>query len=277
MEYVCDTNVWYDIGEGSINPIKLKSGGNRLLSPAINLLEISSSLTTNTFAARKQASQAILDHSDEHLEDPERYIGTIWNLNLQPLKFDWRDVCRTIVTSNDIDELINGAQGIMKVNTAAAKAWRGGFTQKFVQDVDAAIRKFVPNYALRRQNGRMNYLRNANLISNLHNSLNSRVVREAQILTSRSRASCHMSVPPGLPSQSEIDIASAQLMPFVRAYLTFIERAATVQAASPNDWGDLHCFVYLQDNRKLLTGDKKWLEIASNAGMADLVQDSKAI
>lgn len=277
MDYVCDTNVWYEIGAGTLDPAKLKLGGNRLLSPALNALEISSNLDARTLASRKQASQAILDHADEHLEDPERYTGAIWGLNLPPLNLDWKDVCRTIVASNDIAEMVSGAQKIMKVNTAAAQAWRKGFTEKFVDDVETAVRKLVPKYALRRAKGRMDYLTGTANIAMLHAALNCATVKESQILLTRTRASDHLTVTPNPPTQAEIDAATLQLMPFVNAYLTFLEKVATVQAAHPNDWGDLHCFVYLQGNRKLLTGENKWLAIANDAGMAHLVQGSKAI
>lgn len=277
MDYVCDTNVWYDIGAGTLDPAKLKLGGNRLLSPALNSLEISSNLDARTLASRKQAAQAILDHADEHLEDPERYMGAIWGLNLPPLNFDWKDVCRTIVASNDIAEIVSGAQKIMRVNTGAAQAWRKGFTEKFVDDVETAIRQFVPNYALRRAKGRMDHLTGAANIAMLHTALNCATVKESQILLTRTRASDHLTVTPNPPTQAEIDAARLQLMPFVDAYLSFLEKAATVLAAFPNDWGDLHCFVYLQGSRKLLTGEKKWLAIAHDAGMAHFVQDSKTI
>lgn len=64
---------------------------------------------------------------------------------------------------------------------------------------------------------------------------------------------------------------------FVKAYVTFLEMTATERAVTPNDWGDLHCFAYLQSGRKLLTGDDKWLTIASDAGLGHLVQDSKTV
>ncbi len=35
MDYVCDTNVWYEIGYGKKNPTQLKQGGNRLLATGI--------------------------------------------------------------------------------------------------------------------------------------------------------------------------------------------------------------------------------------------------
>ncbi len=154
MDYVCDTNVWYDIAAGRLDPAKLKDGGNRLLAPAINGLEISSNLSANTFKDRKAASQAVIDHADDYLEDPERTMGTIWGLNLPPLGFDWRNVYRTIAASNDLAEIVNGTQNIMKVNAVAAQAWRKGFTDKFVADVETAIRKYAPNYALNRFQGK---------------------------------------------------------------------------------------------------------------------------
>ena len=58
--YVCDTNVWYDIGAGTLEPAKLKVAGNRLLSPAINALEISTNLDDRTFASRNSHRKQFL-------------------------------------------------------------------------------------------------------------------------------------------------------------------------------------------------------------------------
>src|SRR4051794_18330240 len=119
MDFVSDTNVWYDIGSGNLDPAKLKQGGaNRLLAPAINALEISSKLTDRNFADRRKAAQAILDHADELLKDPERNMADIWGLSVTDLNFAWKDVYRTIAASNDINEMNGGAQKIMRVNTA---------------------------------------------------------------------------------------------------------------------------------------------------------------
>jgi hypothetical protein len=277
MGFVCDTNVWYDISTGTLDPANLKRGGNRLLAPAINALELSSNLDDQNLTIRQKASKAVLSHADEHLQDPERHIGAIWGLNLPPLGFDWRDVYRTINASANVTEVVNGTQNIMKVSASTAKAWRKGFTEQFVKDIEAAIRTFAPKYALRRQSGRMDYLTDPAAISKLSIDLRSAAVLESQILTTRLRASTHAASPPPPPNQAETELATPKLMPFVKAYLTLIEKAATVHAVHPNDWGDLHCFVYLQGNRKLLTGENKWLTIARDAGIGNLVQDSKAI
>lgn len=217
MDYVCDTNVWYDIADGRLDPAKLKKGGNRLLSPAINALEISSNIDTRTFRDRQQASQAILDHADDYLDDPERHMGSIWSLKIPPLGFDWKDVLRTIAASKDIAEMEDGPQNIMKVNSAGAKSWRKGFTDRFVSDVEAVIRVFVPKYALRRAHGKMGYLKDGPTIKLLHDLLHSTIVTESQVLLTRTRASDHLDDTPTDASQTEIDAATTQLLRFCQS------------------------------------------------------------
>ena len=274
MDYVCDTNVWYDIGSGRIDPAKLKAGGNRLIAPALNAIEISTNLDDCTLQTRQRASQAILDHADEHLDDPERYMGAIWGLDIAPLPFPWKDVCRVIVSAKDISEIENGGQKIMKINTIAAKAWRSQFTDQFANDVEVVLRGFVSDYGLRRRSGVMDYYRGEEAKA-IKMGLAFPVVAEKLVLLTQRRVSELLKILPAPPTEDEIREATVKLTPFVKAYLKFVEVTATEKAVVPNDWGDLHCFVYLQGDRKILTGEKKWLSIASEAGMDNLVQDSK--
>jgi len=57
--------------------------------------------------------------------------------------------------------------------------------------------------------------------------------------------------------------------PYAKAYREYLFKVATKFAPRPNDWGDLECFVYLQEGRKLFTSDQRWQDIATDAGLHD--------
>ncbi|MFI5455499.1 MAG: hypothetical protein ACHRXM_08610 [Isosphaerales bacterium] len=93
---VCDTNVWYELGKGTKGAAKLKQGGNRLFATGISAIEISTKMTEKDFSVRKATAQAVLDHADHYLKDPDYHFAEIWGLNVSPLKLDWKDVFQTI-------------------------------------------------------------------------------------------------------------------------------------------------------------------------------------
>jgi hypothetical protein len=52
------------------------------------------------------------------------------------------------------------------------------------------------------------------------------------------------------------------LAPYLDAYIEYIHGCATSFAPQANDFGDSECFVYLQDENKLVTREKRWTTIA---------------
>jgi hypothetical protein len=48
-----------------------------------------------------------------------------------------------------------------------------------------------------------------------------------------------------------------------------------MKTPEPNDLGDLENMIYLAEGYKIITSDKKWLEIANNLGLGDAVQTLK--
>lgn len=271
MDLVCETHVWYEIGSGAIRPADWKKKGHRLLASPLTLIELSSKLRPQSFLARKAAAQAVVDHADEILLDPERHFASIWGLSVSGTSLDGVAGFRAMTLAKDINELHQGVGG-MRINTLLAATWRQEFSEQFVTDVEEMIRKLVqPGYAARRKAGRMDYLSDPADIKLLHEVLELPVVVEEQLLVTRTRAAEHAPGTLAPATQEEIDRARPKLLPFVKAYLKYVERLATKHAAEPNDWVDLHFFAYLQDGRVLVTGERRWIEVAREAGLSNLV------
>jgi predicted nucleic acid-binding protein len=74
MDFIADTNVWYDIAAGRRNAEKLKAGGHRLLATPVSLLEIVS-LIDNDFKQRRAAAHAVVEHADLVSVDSESHIA----------------------------------------------------------------------------------------------------------------------------------------------------------------------------------------------------------
>ncbi len=79
------------------------------------------------------------------------------------------------------------------------------------------------------------------------------------------------------PTEAEIESTAAQLDPFVKVYVAYLAKTAGSFVPKQNDLGDLHCFIYHQGNRKMLTGEKKWIDLVNEAGLGSLVVDSKTL
>jgi hypothetical protein len=280
MDLVCETHVWYEIGSGAIRPAGWKAGGHRMVASQLTLFELSSKITPKNFQARKAAAQAVLDYADVILTDPERHFASIWGLAVAATPLDGdggRIGFRAMAGAADLTALQQAASG-MSINTIRATAWREGFTTKFVADIEEMIRTVAkPNYAVRRKSGKMNFLSGAANLKLLRQGLERQEVVDAQVLLTRTRAATHATGRVAEPTPEEIDVARPQVMPFVKAYLKYAERVATLHASAPNDWVDLHFFAYLQGGRVLVTNEGRWIEVAKQAGQSSLVQELNAI
>ena len=100
MELICDTNVWYSIAFGTLDPHSVKSAGHTLAASSVNWMELSSDLTEQNFERKKLAAAAALAHADSYLPDTERYLADIWGIELPPLNFTCRDVLAAVSSAN---------------------------------------------------------------------------------------------------------------------------------------------------------------------------------
>lgn len=279
-DLICDTNVFYNIAAGTVNPAAIKAAGHRLLLTPVTVLELISHITDRDFGIRQAAARAALQHTDELLRDPETLLAEIWGLPPEPQNVDWFDGLRALDGSAGLAALGEGvpdfgASLVRRVDVPLARMWRGGHYDDFEQDMIAAADQYVPGYATSRASGR---LRNATAAQR-HAALTAFSDEQAgnvTLLATRLRAwlGREGDLPPA--TEEEMTHASALLDAYCRVYRRyFLDVVTTAYAPQPNDFGDLECFVYLRENRLVATSEVRWHDVSTRAGLSGAVVDPK--
>lgn len=264
MDIICDTNVWYEIGAGTRDLAKLKAM-HRLIATPVNFFELASPTANFNFDHRKKAAKAILEHSAEIIDDPERHLASIWQIKFEPSGANYKDGLIAIANATDIEQLQQGVSDfqsrlIRSVNVALTVNWRFSHYDNFCGEIGAVIDQYVPGYHAARQAGKTQHMKKAQAAL-FKKIIFSDDINEVIIRGIRFRAEFHTLEPIEEPTAEQVEIAKQALSPYARAYLTYVYLMATKYAPQPNDWGDLECFIYLQNDRRLLTREKRWREV----------------
>ena len=269
MNLVADTNVWYDIGARTRNPAVLKSGANRLLATPTSFLELASRIDERTFPERKAAAQAVVSHVDQITEDCESHLAKLWGFPVTGPKIDWIEGFRAIAQANSPAELNEGVQdfdaGVVRtVKLSLAEHWRSYHWNDFKEQVVQALDQHIPGYAAAREEGRSKQLskENAKVFAQ---AMRSHEVRESVLQSTFLRALLIVGQEPRASTKEEQETAEPLLSAYVDAYIEYIISCASEFAPQPNDLGDSECFLYLQDDRRFLSSDVRWVKIARRA------------
>ncbi len=269
MKFITDTNVWYDIAEGIRDPIALKKGGNSLHATPISLLEIASPIDNRTFSKRKFAAQAVIDHADSVVVDCETHLVQQCGLSIPYQPVAWIEAFRAIAQSTSEGHLTKGVDdfraGVTRgVNMALVRSWREYNYTDFKMKVINAIDKYVPGYKQARANNTVKYLTGQNK-TDFIDVMRSTECQNALFMGVFWRALEVLNQPQREPTSSEFAIVRIAFTPYVAAYTEYVIRCATLFAPQTNDFGDSECFLYLQDDRRFLSSDRHWVEIARSA------------
>lgn len=270
---ICDTNVWYGIAGGAIDPARLKADGHRLLASSVNWMELSSKLNLASLERRRAAARAAVAHADDFIVDTERHLASLWRLPADALNASCRDVLQIIATADDIDALAAGvsldSRAVGRLNVSKATHWRAGVYDGFTEDVLSVLRRHYPQYATRKKNGEPRYFPD-NLRSAFVDAVHAPGMIEAVVLSTRDRIS-HIVGEPRVDDAVDSACLVDALRPYAAMYVQYLCECATMRLPDQNDWGDLECFVYVQGDRKVLTADRKWVQMAIRAGIGDRV------
>ncbi len=269
MNLVADTNVWYDIGAGWRNPTVLKSGANRLVATPTSFLEIASGIDERTFANRKAAAQAVVSHADEVAEDCESHLAGLWGLSVPGAKIDWIEGFRAIAQASSPAELTHGvsdfdASVVRTVDLTLAAHWRTYHWNDFRDQVERALDGQILGYLAARAKGHSKQLNreNAKLFAE---AMRLPEVRQFVISSTFFRALMVVGQDPREPTKEEWSASEPLVSPYADAYIEYIIACASEFAPQPNDLGDSECFLYLQEDRRLLSSDVRWVKIARRA------------
>lgn len=276
MDLVGDTNVFYDLAEGTRDPEVLKANGkHRLCVSPVAFLEIASKIDVNNFEKRKRAARAVLDHADVYLKDTERHLAEIWRFPIPPLAADWREGLKAIANAADLAALEKGVPDfqdrvVRKVAVDVAFDWREKHYDDFAERFIDEIASEVPRY--RREKGGPKYLAGVSA-DEFRKKFNDPGFLLAVLFATQMRVALHLKEMPEdelrkiLPDAHTHDAALKALEPYVKMYRQYVIESATERMPKANDWGDLEYFIYLQGDRRLVTREKRWIASARVAGI----------
>ena len=99
----------------------------------------------------------------------------------------------------------------------------------------------------------------------------------AIINSTRLRASLCCEDPAQLtgPDDKTVERAIHRLLPYALVYKQYFQKVVTEIKPRANDWGDLECFIYVDDDVHVATNDALWIDIVDEIGLGDLVFSTK--
>jgi hypothetical protein len=274
MDMVADTNVWYDLAEGRLDPAGLKATG-RLFATPTNFLELASKLTSRNLVQRQRAARAVVNHGDGVLCDTETRLMQIWGV---PRTFDaaiWWQGFNALANASDLAALRAGVPNVGAgvvgtVDFRLAHKWRMRHWDAFRRDVEDAVEVDVPGYKKARARGRNKHMSGAARPA-FERKVGSTGFQTSLLLATYSRALLAASLPPSPPEPAAVANAQRLLTPYLAVYAQYLIGCACEFAPAANDLGDLECFVYLESGTHLLTAEKRWKRLAKKAGIDHLL------
>lgn len=269
MNLIADTNVWYDIAATRRSPSVLKGNGAKLVATPISFLEIASLIDQHTFAERKAAALAVVNHADSVIEDGETRLALLCGLPHSPPTVDWMQGFIAISQAGSVRELNDGVADFMNrvrrhVDLNLANMWRTYHWTDFERKVIDAIDGYVPGYKNARARKKARYMPKGKRDAFINAMWSSECQETMFTQGVFGRALLVVRQPYRLPTAQELQSAKANFTPYVHAYTEYMIRCATQYTPQPNDLGDSDCFLYMQDQNRFLSSDKRWVSIATD-------------
>jgi hypothetical protein len=270
MDLICDTNIWYDISSGLLDPTAIKEQGHKLLATPVSVLEIVSKLDEANFTLRQGAAKAIVNHSDDMTFGPEEHLATLWGLKPQAT-VDWWANNRAVADAACLAELEAGVVDVagtqkIKVNISKANEWRTSTYRRFLDNVVAALDKVLPGYGKKWANGKFRQLSDSDK-ELFRNAVRQPLVKNALLNVTFERAAKAAGLTDrSVPFDAELTLASPLLLAYIDVYSEFMVNSGCHSKPEENDAGDVEMFIYAQNGRKIFTGEKKWNRLAESAG-----------
>jgi hypothetical protein len=128
---ILDTNVFYNLGDGSLSLQKISSQpGEELWYSPLTVLELAGKWSSRTFNARKKAAEAILTSHARELPDPEMFLTRdIFGYTPVEAPFSFEQGVKAMAGSTTMKALVAGvedlgARVIRRVSVPKAHTWR---------------------------------------------------------------------------------------------------------------------------------------------------------
>lgn len=250
---ICDTNIWYYLGEGTLKPEQFK--GYCLIATFYSLDELNSTpKTIKDFSKVQKAAKAIVEIScDQYLENAILYLARLiyprhedkkyhynlgmrnWNeirlLGTLPIDFEPTEFVKKLYEQN-IKIKISESEAVSNIENTLAK------------QVQKQSRKLW-------KESKTKYLKASlqGIIALLNSFLNEYSEGKAQLT-------------------KDFDIKKVEL--FLTAFVFYYKSLEIGKMkAKPNDMYDLFNMIYVEPGSKYFTKDNRWVTIITEAGLTD--------
>ncbi len=242
MEIICDTNIWYGLGNGFINP-SLIGEGNKLIATFNNIDEFSrtTNLIDNPDETRKSI-QSMFKHSGKHpiIEPPLFYLRKLSD-DTYSYEITEDDEAMQLIT----EKIAKGH----KIDVSKSEQYRQ-YSEKRKANLQSVADIFNKE-SLR-------------IKSNIKDKKKHRKVSSIELI--RGILSLFVKKQTGEGLYNDFDFEQIELLEnAIDCFFKELETGATVMTA--NDWYDLFNMAYVSPERKYWTGDKKWIRLIKEAGM----------
>ena len=269
MDLVCDTNIWYGIADGRIDPKSIKKDGHRLLASHLNILELLSSMYVSNYSARRKAAVAIIKHADDYLESSEFHLSKLWGI--EPLGPDvgYIDAIDILANSSTLQAVWRGGKNAtgkrFNLDMNSAIKWREDHYSKFKSSILSICDIIVPKFSEIRMKGK-SFQISKDIANQFRKFSSDPKIRERLLMASFERvATGNRNLT--IPGDQQIRSASVSLDAYLRAYLEYLVYSVESKPPDENDLGDLEFLLYVQNSRVFFTKEKRWLTIGEAVGL----------
>ncbi len=242
MKVICDTNIWYYVGDGTINPDDIKDK-NKLIATYNNIDELSRTfnLIDNSDHVRNSIQAIFKYMSDVIYEQPLIYLKKLANPDFK------YDIKKNLGQILEFTQLIANGHDLDK---SKKEDYRKYCQQRYENLQEAAgffnkeadkIRKKITDKKKHKEEDTIPL--NRNLIS--------------FFVSTQTNDN-------GLPN--DFDWNKIELFEHTLKYY-FLELETTDMKVQPNDWYDIFQLIYVQPGNKIWTREKRWKNLIIKAGM----------
>jgi hypothetical protein len=286
---ILDTNVFYDLADGSIDVTMFASSSDQLFYSSLSVLEIAGKWSPELFHKRKAAARAILDCGAAELPDQDSFLAqTIFKYILRRPIVSLKDAVIAMAKSRSVEALERGVEDrlekvVRKVDSALVGKWRGVVEGMWVKDMESIQDREIPRFSAWRAERaarvtnpvpKLKGARKREFLEKTHEaSWNLTLVSSCHkraLLTSR-KTQPAVSV---MEAHETITEAVKSLSCYCSVYTQYLIRLLTGGALpDPNDSGDLELFLHAVDDEHIVvTSERKWKSMAKGAGFGRRVR-----
>jgi len=285
---ICDTNVFYDLGDGKLNASDFDATAEQMYYSPISVLEIAGKLSSATHEQRRAAAQAILNTRAVQLPDPESFLTDLFGFELIDMPFDFGQAVEAMAQSQNMGELTSGVYDVLdrvtrKLKPEVANSWRSQIEGTWVNDFLKIMKRDIQGFdrwystPLSRRTRPVPRLRGApkrEFVSKTSSENWQAGVVGSILIRATFKAKVNNPSTLDLDSLRMSMHATGKLACYCNVFTEYLKRLLTEGALpQPNDSGDLELFLYsIDDANIVVTAENKWTTLAQRAGFAHRVR-----